>query len=337
MNLVRIFKGLSVRCFLVIACIGLANASVAYADNGDAHFTHTDSKITTMLAPDGSEHQLTIRLPASYRDSGNEDRTYPVLYLLDAHWDYPLLSAIYNNLRYDGAIPELIIVGLGYPGKDDSTFSQRRLFDYTPTPMDVAPEGYSGGGPQFLDFIKHTVAPYIDSNYRTDINDRALAGTSNGGLFALWAMYQDPEFFKRYIALSPFVIYDYGVLLDVDQSYVEANSQLNADVFYAYGKDEHETWQAAAEFYADTVRSRHYQGLTFTKHRIPGVGHAGIKNVGYSQALQHLYRDLAPEGPNNQDMEVEMMEVFGMLEGIFDHKIKWYLPKGNADESWEYQ
>jgi predicted alpha/beta superfamily hydrolase len=314
----------------LIGVVAVSVGSTTLAAQPTTHFTDTSSMVTTHYAADGSKHELIVKLPDSYDATSADGTEYPVLYVLDGQWDYPLISSIYSKLRYDNTIPELIIVGLSYPGEDSDAFGRRRGYDHTPTALPFIPEGFSGGAPQYLDYLKATVVPYIESTYRADSADRALGGTSSGGLFTLWAMYQDPGFFQRYVALTPFIIYDQGVLLDIDEDYASAHADLEAKLFYAYGDSEHKTWRAAAELYLDKLRSHRYQNLDIEAQRAQNLGHAGVASVGYTHALQHIYRDIAPSGPNSQDMEMEIMEMMGFTDGLFDHKVDWYLPKGKA-------
>src|SRR5690606_39585416 len=58
-------------------------------------------------------YKLLVQLPAGYTQSAQR---YPVVYLLDAQWDFPLVSSIYGQQYYDGFVPELIIVGITWGG-----------------------------------------------------------------------------------------------------------------------------------------------------------------------------------------------------------------------------
>jgi uncharacterized protein len=60
----------------------------------------------------GQEYRLFISVPASYATS---DTVYPVLYLLDGNLTYPLVRPIVEILQVAEAVPEVILVGIGYP------------------------------------------------------------------------------------------------------------------------------------------------------------------------------------------------------------------------------
>ena len=122
----------------------------------------------------GQEYELQISLPAGYATSATK---YPVLYLMDAQWDFPLVTALYGEQYYDGFIPSMIIVGITWGGVHPNPDSLRAR-DYTPTHVNGLPQ--SGGAGKFLAFIKNEVFPLIEDNYKADKNDRILVGCSLG-------------------------------------------------------------------------------------------------------------------------------------------------------------
>ena len=87
---------------------------------------------------------MQISLPAGYDKS---NKKYPVVYLMDSQWDFPLLTALYGQQYYDGFIPEVIIVGITWGGEHPNPDSLRAR-DYTPTNVKQLPQ--SGGADKFL-------------------------------------------------------------------------------------------------------------------------------------------------------------------------------------------
>ncbi len=77
------------------------------------------------------EFELYISLPNGY---ANSDTTYPVLFSLDANRSYGVVNNMVNVLSFPhNEIPELIVVGVGYPiiGLADWVIGRNR--DFTPT------------------------------------------------------------------------------------------------------------------------------------------------------------------------------------------------------------
>ena len=85
-------------------------------------------KITSKIVV-GQEYELHISLPSGYETSGKK---YPVIYLMDSQWDFPLVNSIYGEQYFDGFVPELIIVGVTWGGINPNPDSLRAR-DYTPT------------------------------------------------------------------------------------------------------------------------------------------------------------------------------------------------------------
>ena len=77
-------------------------------------------KLTSAVV--NQEYQLFIHLPNSYlKDTG---KAYPVVYLLDAQFDFPFFTGVYGGQYYDGFLPEFIIVGITWGGKDPDAGSR---------------------------------------------------------------------------------------------------------------------------------------------------------------------------------------------------------------------
>jgi hypothetical protein len=112
------------------------------------------------------DYELQIMLPADY---GKSNKNYPVVYVMDAQWDFPLVTSLYGQQYYDGFVPSLIIVGVTWTGKYSNPDSLRAR-DYTPTLILQTPQ--SGGADKFLLFFKKELFPFIESHYRVDKMDR---------------------------------------------------------------------------------------------------------------------------------------------------------------------
>ncbi|MCZ8087590.1 MAG: hypothetical protein O9257_09710 [Brevundimonas sp.] len=77
----------------------------------------------------GREYQVFVQLPPSY--AAEPDRRYPVLFVTDADYAFPIIRQLGRRLNLDGpAIEEFILVGLSYAKGDSGMVSRNR--DYTP-------------------------------------------------------------------------------------------------------------------------------------------------------------------------------------------------------------
>lgn len=162
--------------------------------------THVDDNFT-----------ISVNLPPSYN---NGDKNYPVLYLLDANFFMGLFADTTRLLQHSEEIPELIVIGVGYPDDDKHIVLRER--DYLPTYHESSPT--SGKAEQFLKFLNEELKPHIKKNtYRIKENDSTLVGDSYGGLFALYTLFDKPESFQRYIIGSPTVYWDNRIILDYEK------------------------------------------------------------------------------------------------------------------------
>src|SRR5688500_10033596 len=77
----------------------------------------------------GQEYELHILFPRGFN---NPNATFPVVYLMDSQWDFPLVKSLVGQQYYDGFIPATLIVGVTWGGKQPNADSLRAR-DYTPT------------------------------------------------------------------------------------------------------------------------------------------------------------------------------------------------------------
>lgn len=151
------------------------------------------------------DRTVMIALPEGYEKS---TKKYPVLYMLDAQWNFNHTAQNLGWLSNSDikSIPQTIVVGL-------VTGGDRREHDLTPTPGN----GHKGGGADSLyRFIKEELMPFVEKNYRT-YNYRILGGVSYGGLFVMNAFVKDPLYFNAYLSLSPSMWWDNNIILNKTQ------------------------------------------------------------------------------------------------------------------------
>jgi metallo-beta-lactamase class B len=88
---------------------------------------------------------------------------------------------------------------------------------------------YGGGqGDEYIDFIKNTLKPYIDANYRTktDAQNTALFGSSMGGLISLYGVAAYPQTFGKAGIFSPSIWFSKTNVLNFINSKNFANTPL---------------------------------------------------------------------------------------------------------------
>jgi predicted alpha/beta superfamily hydrolase len=158
------------------------------------------------------ERPYWVYLPGSY-DEKNPKQRYPVLYLLDGDAHFQSASGVVqfmsSGINGNSQIPEMIVVAI--PNTD-------RTRDLTPTHSTRGIAGNeeaflepSGGGDNFLKFIREELFPQIDSRFHTS-TARVLVGHSLGGLLAIHALLEAPGMFYGYIAIDPSLWWDNQIL-----------------------------------------------------------------------------------------------------------------------------
>src|SRR5450631_1345232 len=199
-------------------------------------------------------YEIYIELPASYKDSSN--KKYPVLYVLDGQWFFPQTIAIREGLRFESFIPEMIVVGIGWPDH----YHPNRDRDFTPTRTML--DSASGGADKFLIVIKNEIIKFIDSAYRSDKKTNVLLGQSLGGLFALYTLFHEPELFNNYIVMCPSLDYDDGITFKYEKAFAENHHILNVKLFLTSSEYEEDVLRAG-NFgkFIQQLKSSNYKGL----------------------------------------------------------------------------
>ena len=262
-----------------VTCV-LGVSSVSHAE------PFTLPRTNTVLLKDKqteNEYPITIKLPRSYQKQ-NQKR-YPVVYLLDANYSLPIASGASRFMMNSGAIEEVIIVAVGYQNGVSGLNS--RIYDYTPF-EDSSWQRKTGGESQYLNYLKHSVLPYIKAHYRTN-QKSTLVGNSLGGLFAAYTLFTEPSLFSNYIIGSPSVWFKQHSLLTLPVvPAVKATK-----VYIGIGEleeSEGEKMVSGARQLADKVNKQSGALVTTNLFVIPQARHATAFPTTITQALDWIYQ-----------------------------------------------
>ncbi|WP_254671769.1 alpha/beta hydrolase [Janthinobacterium sp. HH104] len=226
------------RNLLVVLCC-LASSALAAPASPPASYVLENTEVRDIRAQAlKRDYQLYVALPDSYRQ-GN--KRYPVLFVVDANYSFPIVRNIAQRLNKHAGMEEVVVVGLSYANGDGGVYSRRR--DYTPT----TPRKHDyrsdmpGRQPAFGEakaygqFISGEVFPFIASNYRVNMQRKVFIGHSYGSLLGLQFLLTEPRTFEHYILGSPSLWYDAGVMFDREQAYAASHKDLPASVFFGIG------------------------------------------------------------------------------------------------------
>ena len=145
-----------------------------------------------------------IYLPESYDEE--PDRRYPVMYMFDGHNVFFDEDATFGkswgmNDYMERTGKQLIIVGVECNHQGNC-----RLSEYSPVTFENAELGkIRGRGSTTMNWMVNELKPYIDEHFRTlpDRRNTILAGSSMGGLMALYGATAYNSVFQRAACLSP--------------------------------------------------------------------------------------------------------------------------------------
>jgi len=276
----------------VVACCPLApenrpltsddtTAGPVVIRDSERHFI--DSKII------GEQFEIDVFLPKGYHEG---DSRYPVLYVCDAEYNFGAVAYITRRLIKNNEIPPIILVGIAY-NTDYGTFYDRRSRDMTPTDMgDRSPEGWeTGKADRFASFIEQELVPWVNSNFRTDPEDRGLCGHSYGGLFASYVLLTRNHLFSRYLIASPSYWYDGGIIFSYEESYAEKHDNLEARAYLSVGARERSHMVTNLQKMERLLRSRNYSDLALQTSIIAEETHRSVFPFSFTKGLRFLYAD----------------------------------------------
>jgi predicted alpha/beta superfamily hydrolase len=278
-------------CILVLSCL----SGAAWPQSAPP-FVLEDTEVHTLHAKElKRDYQVMVSLPLSYK-SGS--RRYPVLFVVDAPYAFPLIRSIAKRVGDHGrGLEEFILVGVAYATGDTPEYSRRR--DYTPTV--TAESGLEsdmpGRAPQFGQaegfkrFIAADVFPLIAARYRADMGRKIFSGHSYGSLLGLHILFTDPAMFDQYILGSPSLWYGKRVMFEREKAYAATHKDLKARVYFGVGgletKQPHDMVADLKQF-ESLLKSRRYPGLQMESRVFadedhlsvgPGITTGGLKWV----------------------------------------------------------
>jgi len=253
--------------FLILICSSL-HAQILDSTSNSAYQSKTFySKIL------GEKRKINIQLPSSMNQYDN----YPVLYLLDgeAHTKMVGGQVQYLSESYK-IIPNIIVVGI------ENTYRMRDL-----TPTKDSNVNNSGGGENFLQFIKQELMPYIDSTYHP-APYKILSGHSLGALMAVHCLVNHPDYFNAYIAISPSFQWDKKSLLNEASQKLTSTSFRNKILFYSDANEDSSFHQNQIEFESILIK-KHIPGLKFKRAFYPEETHISEPVKAFYDGIRWVY------------------------------------------------
>jgi predicted alpha/beta superfamily hydrolase len=201
----------------------LTQFSICFAQQKKSDFVIGD-KISFESRVLNERKTIVVIPPYNYKD--RPDEKFPVVYVLDPGNN---LFATFGIVNYYSdmlkIMPRMIIVGI---------VSNDREKDYLPTPSKEQPTG--GGAGKFLQFINSELVKLIDSTYPAN-SERCIIGHSAGGLFAIYALENQPDLFNSFICMDPSLWYDDQSCVKKLPTFLKNNRDIKKSIFISLSNE----------------------------------------------------------------------------------------------------
>ncbi len=240
------------------------------------------------------QYELLIKLPDSY--AKNKDKNYPVVYFTDAVEHIELLSSASYMIMED-----VILVGISWQKDISEDLRQQygvhvsRYMDYTfkKTVSKKHPKIKFGLADKHLAFIRKDVFKFVESNYRTEPNNRTYFGFSAGGVFGVYALMVQPDTFKNYILGSP--LDEKVPTLFAQEHAALKNPQSGINVLTSYGELEKERQAPFVEDFVSQLSNKKYKGIASIENVVAeDYGHSDSSPLVAAHGLRWL-KNLQPK------------------------------------------
>lgn len=218
----------------------------------------------------GQEYQVKIWFPSGY----NPTNKYPVLYLLDGDHAFAMATDIVQYLIYGGHIPEIIIVSPSYDSKAFPWDGGKNMRNRDFTTED--------GRLKYLEFLEKELIPYINKEFSTLPQEKAIWGYSNSGVFVIWSVFQNPTLFNRYIAIDSRT----SLASDSESNFAKHHNELDVKLFLGLGN---RNGDEILKF-IDKIKGRHYKNLQLEHLSLQGDEHFVIPSIGLALGLTSIYK-----------------------------------------------
>ena len=233
---------------------------------------HTWELTIAQLSPAGLARRAYLYLPDAYDEQ--PDARFPVLYMLDGQNVFLDEDASFGRswrmldyLTRTGA--PLIVAAIASNPVGDNRLCEYSPFTYRDDELGVI----EGRGRITMDYITRVFKPMIDAGVRTlpDRQHTAFAGSSMGGLMALYAACQYGRTFSRFACLSPSVWVDPA---QVKRMLRRAHFAPDTTLYLDYGAQEMGNHAQTGDVLPGVVQSLYARGVNLTFRIVPHGVHS---------------------------------------------------------------
>jgi predicted alpha/beta superfamily hydrolase len=240
----------------------------------------------------GRDYQLYLSFPKDY--STKDSITYPVLYILDGMYSFPVIKGIRPFFERD--TEDFIVVGVNasnfkYRNEDYttsiSTFDEERNEKRNATKSEFK----TGGAAKFLESLKTEIIPFVDKNYKTNA-DRGIRGASLGGLFVAYCLVNSDGYFTRFGISSPSFWWDNEKLLNQAVAQFTENKTWDlpqTKVYISVGGQEEKTMVPTMMKFSKYLENSNYNTINLKWQIFDGESHISVQPANLRKTIYTLY------------------------------------------------
>jgi len=227
----------------------------------------------------GTDYRLQANSPATRE-------AVPAVLFMDGDDQFDAAVTAYQAQRDAGALPPLLLVGVGY-GASYLQPANRRGRDYTPVAHTDEPG--SGGGDAFLRFLSDTLWPELQRRYAIDHARRGIAGHSLGSLLVLHALFQARPHFTHFLASAPSIWWADRALLAQVATLRAGQATLPAHVFLSVGAEDTPSMTGDLTLLEQQLHRAPFAELQITSQRFAGCDHYNVLPTAFAAGLTALF------------------------------------------------
>jgi predicted alpha/beta superfamily hydrolase len=235
------------------------------------------------------DFQIGVWLPFSYTTS--REQAYPVLYVPDGEYAFPVAAGLMPTLMGAGEVPEMLMVGIAYYGITGwGEFGVLRDRDFCTQPFQSPP--YQTRHAQYTRFFQDELLPLIETKYRVLPRERALFGFSSAGFFTLHMLFTQPGMFRRHVAASCTWPGAGEYFLQCAQQYSQLPQQPPADLYLAVGSLDEGQLPGFSKL-TETLTNGTYPNLRVITQVFEGEGHsAGVIGNTFLRGVKAVFKEI---------------------------------------------
>lgn len=174
----------------------------------------------------------------------------------------------------------MIIVSPAYGSKRSPEEGGKNMRNRDFLPFHISGIDIPPGGAQYLNFFELELIPFVESNFRVLPGDRTLWGFSFSGIFAVYALFQKPNLFQRYIIVDGYR----DECIGMEESYASHHTDLPIRLCISASPSE-----PLGKKLFDMLRVRKYANLQSEYELLNDIGHAAVGAEGLTKGLVSVF------------------------------------------------